>query len=210
VLPLDRPWYRKLLGYALVLGLAGGALAVVYMGVTGAGSDLFFGDAGTDWWTGEWWWIPLIALGGLIVAWLCQLLSVPDEVPGSIAYAQQAWVDPASAPRLVAVSVVSLISGASLGPSFGLVVMGGGLGSWVASRFLADEETDEAKQEYTLTGMTGPLGGAFSAPVFGAVLASELSPTSKRQYVTAFIPQLTAASLGYVVFFGVTGGFDAQ
>jgi H+/Cl- antiporter ClcA len=156
VLPLDRSWYRKLLGYALVLGLAGGALAVVYMGVTGAGSDVFFGDAGSDWWTGEWWWIPLIAVGGVIVAWLRQRLDVPDDVPGSIAYAQKAWVDPASAPRLVAVSVVSLISGASLGPSFGLVVMGGGLGSWVASRFAGDEETDEAKQEYTLTGMTGP------------------------------------------------------
>jgi H+/Cl- antiporter ClcA len=205
MLPLDSSWYRKLLGYALVFGLAAGSLAVVYMGVTGAGSDVFFGDAESDWWSGEWWWIPLIALGGVIVAWLRQVLSVDDEVPGAIAYAQKAWVEPASAPRLVAVAVVSAIFGASLGPSFGLVIMGGGLGSWIASRLDKDEQTDEARHEYTLTGMTGALGGAFSAPIFGAVLASELSPTSKRQMVTAFIPELIAATFGFIVFFGVTG-----
>ena len=53
--------------------------------------------------------------------------------------------------------------------------------------------------------MAGGLGAIFSAPLFAAVMASELSPTPKRNYVAAFVPQFTAATIGYVVFFGVTG-----
>lgn len=203
MLPLDQAWYRRLLGYALVLGLAAGTLSLLYSGATGTGINLFFGDAGTDWWSGEWWWVPLIAGGGLLAAALRRWWDVPDDVPGAVPFAKQAWVDPASAPRLAVVSAVSLIFGASLGPSFGLVVMGGGVGAWLVSRLAVDDE--EAKQEYALAGMAGGLGSAFSAPLFAAIMASELSPTAKSKYVAAFIPQLIAASLGFVVFFGVTG-----
>jgi H+/Cl- antiporter ClcA len=53
--------------------------------------------------------------------------------------------------------------------------------------------------------MAGGMGGGYSAPLFATVLASELSPTSKSNYVANFIPQLFAATLGFVVYFGVTG-----
>lgn len=198
MLPLDQTWYRRLLALAVPIGLAAGVLALLYSVVTGAGSDLFFEDAGSEWWSGEWWWVPLIAAGGLLVALLRRWLQIPEEVPGAVAFVKQGWVDPAGGPRLVLVSVVSLIVGASLGPSFGLVVMGGSLGAWVVSRFGNDEE--EAKQEFTLTGMAGGLGAAFSSPLFAVLLTTELSPTEKRNYVAAFIPQLIAATLGFVVF----------
>lgn len=201
MLPLDQTWYRRLLAFAVPIGLAAGVLALLYTVVTGAGSDLFFDDAGTDWWSGEWWWIPLIAAGGLLVALLRRWLQIPEEVPGAVAFIREAWVDPTGGPRLVLVSVVSLIVGASLGPSFGLVVMGGSLGAWVVTRFGSDE--GEARQEYTLAGMAGGLGAAFSSPLFAVILTTELSPTEKRNYVAAFIPQLIAATLGFVVF-GVT------
>ncbi len=64
---------------------------------------------------------------------------------------------------------------------------------------------EEAKQVFSLTGMAGGMGGGFSAPLFAAVLASELSPTSKRNYIAAFIPELFAATIGFVIYFGVTG-----
>jgi H+/Cl- antiporter ClcA len=53
--------------------------------------------------------------------------------------------------------------------------------------------------------MAGGLGAVFSAPLFAAVLVSELSSTTKARQVAAFIPQFTAATIGYVIFFGVTG-----
>jgi H+/Cl- antiporter ClcA len=63
----------------------------------------------------------------------------------------------------------------------------------------------EAQNDYALAGMAGGIGALFSAPLFGAILVTELSPTPKKNYVAAFIPQFTAATVGYLVFFGVTG-----
>jgi H+/Cl- antiporter ClcA len=177
--------------------------ALVYSGVTGVGLDLFFGEPSSEPWSGEWWWIPLISAGAALVVVLRRWWSVPDEVPGAVGLARQGWVDPSSALSLFTISAVSLFVGASLGPSFGIVVSGGGLGAWLVSRSSSDEA--EAKHEYTLTGMAGGLGAVFSAPLFAAVMASELSPTPKTNYVAAFIPQLLAATVGYVIFFGVTG-----
>lgn len=178
MLPVDQSWYQKLLLLAFVLGVAGGVWALVFMGIIDTGTGLFIGDSGTGWWTGKWWWIPLTALGGLTVAVLRNIWRIPPKVPGAVEIAQQAWIDIGTAPYWVAVSVVSLITGASLGPSFGLVVMAGGFGSWLVARLGISDE--EVKQEYTLTGMASGLGGAFAAPLFATVLASELAPTPKR------------------------------
>ena len=204
MLPLERPWYGRLLVFALVLGLVGGVAALTFMGVTGAGISFFFGNSGTGWFTGNWWWIPLAALGGLIVSFLRKIWKVPEEVPSPIKLAHNAWVDPTTVIPWVIITTISLIVGASLGPFFGLSVMGGGLGSWLATRLEKPDE-QEAREEYTLTGMAGTMGAAFTSPLFAAILASELSPTEKRNYVSAFIPALFAATIGYAVYFGVTG-----
>jgi H+/Cl- antiporter ClcA len=203
MLPLEKPWYQKLLVLALVLGVTGGVWALIFMGIINTGIGFFFGDSGTGWLTGKWWWIPLTALGGLIVAVLRKIWKIQPKVPGATELAHQGWIDTRTAPYWVAVSIVSLITGASLGPSFGLVVMAGAFGSWLVTRLGITDE--EAKQEYTLTGMASGLGGAFAAPLFATILAFELSPTSKRNYLAAFIPELFGATVGFIIFFGVTG-----
>jgi H+/Cl- antiporter ClcA len=203
MLPLSEAWYRKLLVAALVLGVGGGVVALVYSGVTNFGIKLFYGEPTTEAWSGQWWWIPLVSGGAVLVAALRGLWSVPKKVPGAIALAKRGWVDPSSAISLVLISAISLFVGASLGPSFGIVVSGGGLGAWIVSR---SSTTDtEAEHEYSLTGMAGGLGAVFSAPLFAAILATELSSTPRAKYVAAFIPQFTAATIGYVIFFAVTG-----
>ena len=63
MLPFNLSWYRRLIGVAVILGVAGGIFGLVYLGGTGEVIDLFFGEADTSWWPGEWWWIPLIAVG---------------------------------------------------------------------------------------------------------------------------------------------------
>jgi H+/Cl- antiporter ClcA len=205
MVPLEKSWYRKLLLLAPVIGAVGGVLAVVFMRITGTANSLLHGNTGTGWWDGRWWWIPLTALGGLIVALLRKTWKIPDQVPGAIALANQAWVDPSQAVYWVLISTVSLVMGASLGPSFGLVVMGGGFGSWLVTQLGKQYEEEDAKQGFALTGMAGGLGGGYSAPLFATVLASELSPTSKSNYVAAFIPELFSATLGFVIYYGVTG-----
>jgi len=202
MLPFGSDWYRRLLGVAVILGIAGGVLGLIYLSSTGAVIDLFFGDAGTAWWSGEWWWIPLIAAGGLIVATLRQMWHVPEKVPGGVAIIESGAVDHTTAPQWAAIAAVSAIAGASLGPSFALVVMGGGLGSWIANRRWVEGQAD---QDYTLTGVSGAFGAAFTSPILGAFLVSEIAPTRKERYVTAIIPQLIAAVIGFAIFYTVVG-----
>ena len=203
MLPLTEAWYRKQLLAAVFFGVFGGLFALAFSIVTTWAIDGLFGDAMSDPWSGEWWWIALTAGGAVLVTAIRKALSVPDEVPGAIAMAKAARVDPKLAPKLVIISVVSLIAGASLGPSFAIVVAGGGMGTWVVQRRLHSEE--EAEAQYTLTGMSGAFGGVFTSPLFASILVSELSPIKKMNYVAAFIPQFLAASIGFAIFFGVTG-----
>lgn len=202
MLPFDLPWYRRLIGVAVLLGIAGGIFGLVYLGGTGAVVEWFFGDAGSSWWSGEWWWIPLIAAGGLGVTALRQMWGVPSKVPGGVEIIESADVDHKTAPKWAMIAGVSAIAGASLGPSFALVVMGGGLGSWIAK---LRSGADRADQDYTLTGIAGAFGGVFTSPVLGAFMVSELAPTPRNRYVASFIPQLIAASIAFVIFYTVVG-----
>jgi H+/Cl- antiporter ClcA len=203
MLPVSEPWYRRLLLFALIIGAGGGVAALVYSAVTGFGLDLFFGDPSSEPWSGKWWWIPLVSGGAVLVAAMRGWWSVPQKVPGAVGLARRGWVDPSSALSLFVISTVSLFVGASLGPSFAIIVAGGGMGAWLADR--SGSTLAEARHEYALTGMAGGLGAVFSAPLFASIMASELSPTPKKNYVSAFMPQLIAATIGYIIFFGLTG-----
>jgi H+/Cl- antiporter ClcA len=203
MLPVDEAWYRRLLVLALGLGLAGGVFALLYSGITLWGIGRLFGDPSHEPWSGQWWWVPLVAAGAVLVVFLRQRAGVDGPVPGAIALARRGWVEPRTAVPLTLLSAISLIAGASLGPSFGVIVAAGGLGSWLVSR--RTEAQDGERTATALTAMSGGLGALFAAPLFAAIMASELSPIPKRGYVAAFVPQLLAATVGFVIFFGVTG-----
>lgn len=203
LLPLNERWYRRLLTSAIGLGIAAGFAALAYSMTTNAAIDRLFGSPSVAAWTGRWWWMLLVPVGAISVTALRPRWSVPDQVPGAVEYARRGWIEPKLALPLFAISAISLMTGASYGPSFGVVVAGGGLGAWLAKRRSWVDKGDG--DDYSLTGMAGGLGAIFSAPLFSTILASELSSTPKKGYVAAFIPQFTAATFGWLVFFGVTG-----
>lgn len=202
MLPLEETWFRRLLLLAVGLGVATGALGLVYLGATGALGNWLFDRGDGTLWSGQWWWIPLTAVGGLLVAGMRRAWQIPDDAPGGVAMIEAASVDHMTAPRWLAVALVSTLAGASLGPSFALILIGGGLGSWIARRWPGNET---ARQDYTLTGVAGGLGGAFTSPMLGAFLVSELAPTPRDRYVATFIPQLLAAVISFTVFYSVAG-----
>jgi H+/Cl- antiporter ClcA len=203
VLPLAEAWYRRLLVVALLLGVGGGLAAVVYIWFTGFGTDLLFGDPTSDPFSGNWWWIPLLSMGAMGVAFLRQWTGVADKVPGAVAYARQGWVDPSSALPLFAISAISLFVGASLGPSFGIIISGGGLGSWLSQRAAVSDM--EGQHEYALTGMSAGLSGVFAAPLFASIMVSELAPSPRSRYVALFVPAFAGSVIAYVIFIAMGG-----
>ncbi len=202
MLPFDLPWYRRLLGAAFGLGIAGGILSLAYLTFSGAMTEWVFGSPDGTLWSGQWWWIPLAAVGGLIVVWLRRSWKVAEHVPGGVEIIEAGEIDHSSAFKWVALSIISAVTGASLGPSFALAVMGGSLGSWLAERRWAEGQAD---QDYTLTGVAGGFGAAFTSPILGAFMVTELAPTPRAKYVAAIIPQLIAATLGFIIYYSVFG-----
>ncbi len=202
-LQLDRPWYRELLVVAAGVGLTVGLLGVIYLGVTGMLSTAVFGEPRWEAWSGQWWWIPFVAAGGVVVTALRQWWHAPEKIPGGVALIESGVVDHRVALSWVGLAFASAVAGASLGPSFALVMMGGGLGSWVASRRWSGNE--DARLESTMAGIAGGLGGAFTSPLLGTIMVSELSPTPRKKYVEAIIPQLIAATVAFGLYYGLVG-----
>jgi H+/Cl- antiporter ClcA len=200
---MDQPWYRQLLVMALVVGAAVGLLGLVYLSITGAASDLVFGEPRLEAWSGEWWWILYIAAGGLLITALREWWKTQDHIPGGVAVIESGVVNHKVAPSWVGLAIVSAVAGASLGPSFALVMMGGGLASWIASRRWPGNE--DARLEATMTGIAGGFGGAFTSPLLGTIMVSELAPIPHRKYVQSLIPQLLAATVAFAVFYSAVG-----
>jgi hypothetical protein len=90
--------------------------------------------------------------------------------PRPVADLKSEHVDPGLVPGIAAVSAVSLIGGASLGPEKALGAMGGGAGSWFARRRALGNEDAQVN---TLVGFTGAYGGLFSSTVIVVMLILE-------------------------------------
>jgi H+/Cl- antiporter ClcA len=202
-LPIDRPWYRQLLVIAVAMGLVIGLLGLGYLGITGGLTDRIFGDPRIDAWSGDWWWIAFIAAGGVVAAAVRSWLKITDDVPGGVAVIESGTVDHRVAPSWVLLAAVSAIAGASLGPSFALIMIGGGVGSWIASTRWPGDET--ARLDTTMAGISGGFGGAFTSPGLGTLIVSELAPTPRDRYIESILPQLITATVAFTVFFGVVG-----
>ncbi len=199
----NNTWYKRLLIYSLLIGIVGGFLALIFTIVTNSGSNFLFGDMSTEAWSGSLYWIPLTSVGAVLVTFIRKKFAVPKKVPGAVELAKNAWVDPNTALPLILVAVLSIIFGASLGPSFGIVMLGGAFASWLVTKIGPDYDREEQK-EFARAGMTGSLGSVFGAPIIATLLTIELSP-SKKPYLVSVLPRLITSSLGYLVFFGFTG-----
>ena len=204
LLPLDRRWYRELLVVAAIVGAVVGVLGLAYLGVTGAIAEVIFGEPRTQAWSGEWWWVAVTATGGLAATALRGWWGVPKQVPGGVAVIESGRVEPpAAAFRGWAWRWCRQWPGPSLGPSFALVMLGAGLASWIASRRWPGNE--DARLQATMAGIAGGFGGAFTSPLLGTIMVSELGPVPRGKYMQAVVPQLIAATVGFGLYFAVVG-----
>lgn len=190
-----------LMAYAVVLGVVGVASGLLFLGVTGIGED-WYGDTGTGWFEGHWWWVAVAAAAGLIVGILRHVLKMPAKTPGLIEDLKTEHIDVNRVPAIVAVSAVSLIGGASLGPEVALGQMGGGTAGWIAKHRNLD---DDATKTLTLTGMAGAFGGLFSSPFLTMMLVLEIAKPAGKRFLKAFYGTLVASSVSFGIYFAIAG-----
>ncbi len=190
-----------LMGYAVVLGVFGGVIGLVFIGVITFGGS-WYSDSDPGWFGGRWWWVAVAAAAGAVVGLVRRMTRLPWEVPGLFADLQEEHVNPALVPGLVAVSTVSLIGGASVGPEKALGAMGGGAGSWFAQRrALAKEDS----QVNTLAGFAGAYGGLFSSTVIVVLLILEVARPGGQRFAKALAAQIVASSVSFGIYFVIAG-----
>ena len=190
-----------LMGYALVLGVVGGFAGLVFMGVIGYGNNWYV-DPAPGWFGGQWWWIAVTAGAGVVVGLLRRLTRLPEKIPGLIADLQAERVDPRLVPGIVAVSAVSLIGGASLGPEQALGAMGGGAGSWMSRRRGLGTEDSRVN---TLTGFGGAYGGLFSSTVVVVMMILEVARPGGERFTKALVGAIVASSVSFGIYFAIAG-----
>jgi len=190
-----------LLGYAATLGVLGALASLVFMGVIGIG-DNWYVVASPGWFGGHWWWIAVTAAAGALVGLLRRLTRLPEHTPGLIAELEEGRVEPRLVPGIVAVSAVSLIGGASLGPEKALGSIGGGAGSWVSRRRNLRAEDSQVN---TLAGFAGAYGGLFSSTVIVVMMIMEVARPGGHRFTKALVGAVVASSVSFAVYFVVAG-----
>ena len=193
-------WHR--MGRAVVIGVLAGLATMAFTQIVRIGTDLVWPkDIDYGWLGGEWWWLAILGVTGLIVGIMRFFLPV-DDLSGSLAIIRESHVDRSTALPAIAISIVSLIGGASLGPFDGGVRSGATIGDWYSTiRGLPERE----REVNTASGISASLGGLLTAPVLATLLITELRWPERRSLYRVLLPSLTAAIFGFAVFFAIVG-----
>ena len=139
---------------------------------------------------------------GIVVGLLRRLLRLPEQIPSLIADLTDGHVEARLVPGIVAVSAVSLIGGASLGPEKALGSMGGGAGSWIARRRALGHDDSKVN---TLSGFAGAYGGLFSSTVIVEMLILEVARPGGQRFTKALVGGIVASSVSFGIYFAIAG-----
>ena len=197
------PGFWVIMRDAALFGVVLAFVALAFLGLIKGGTKLWFTlpkDPG--WLDGSLWWVAVTAGAGVLVGVLRRVFRVPVKQVGTVQELKDKRVEPSTVPGAVAVSLVSLTGGASLGPEDALGKMGGGLGTWFSDRQKVSEDVQETN---TLSGMAGAYGGLLASPILATVLIVELARPKARQFADTLVASLLSSTLAFAVYFPIAG-----
>jgi H+/Cl- antiporter ClcA len=197
----QRRAFWVLMGYAVILGVVGGAFGLLLIGLISVGNN-WYRYSSSGWWGGHWWWVAVTGLAGVVVGLLRWVTHLPEKTPGIITELEEEFVDTRLVVGTVLVSVASLIGGASLGPEKALGSVGGGAGQWLARRGGLDSED---RQVATLSGFAGGFGGVFSSTVVVAMMVLEITRPGGQKFTKVLVTSIVSSSIAFGIYFAIAG-----
>jgi H+/Cl- antiporter ClcA len=198
--------YLRLLVLAAALGIPISALAYLFLQLVAHLQQWLFDDlpralgVAPD---ATWWPVPVLTVGGLVVAAAIRLL--PGNGGHSPADGFHAGPAPApgrSLPGIALAAAAGLGAGVVLGPEAPLIALGGGLAA-LAVRARRQPPTDRTVAVVGSTGSFAAISTLFGSPLAGAFLLMEAAGLGGPMLGLVLVPGLLAAGLGSLVFVGL-------
>lgn len=201
----------RLVGFAALIGVAGGLLATVYyyllqFAMTNvwdrlAHVTILSLPVEPSWRPGI---LIITAIGGLIVGLLTKWLGSAGEIAAVVdnIHLRDGRISMRQTPSMIATSLASISAGGSAGPEAPLVQIIGSFASQLGSRLRLD---GRIIRTFTFCGMGAALGAFFGAPLGGAIFALEIPHRRGIEYYEALLPAIVAAVAAFLVFRSIVG-----
>jgi H+/Cl- antiporter ClcA len=149
----------------------------------------------------SWWPLPILAVAGLLVALVIRY--VPGrggESPADGFHAGHAA--PIAIPGIAVAALVTLGSGAVLGPEAPLIALGGGLGAF-AVQLAKRDAPPEAITIIAAAGSFAAISTLLGSPLLATFLLMEVSGVGGALLGLVLLPGLLAAGIGSLIFIGL-------
>ena len=192
---VERAVVRPNIVHVLVVALAVGVFAVVWLAVYSRGDDLIWNNPFV---TANRWVIPVgVIFFSLLVGLAQKFLHAPNVVNGGIDEALKAE-DVATYKTFwgtLASSLLSLWSGASVGPEGPLGFLAVQISQWIAARLKFGKQ---GALLASIVGMSSAYNGVVGNPVFATLLATEASGAKNGMLLVG--PSLVGGTVGFLLF----------
>lgn len=187
-----------------MMGAAGAVVALAFVAVVSAGQSLLWPDPlDPSAFSGSIKIVIALTLGGLVVGIIHTLVPSAQEDNVFVALAT-GRVQSDAIPGGVAIAVVSLIAGFSLGPEVPTGMAAAGIAAFAISRRLVRRADSDLVMS---TAISGAWGGLFTAPFTALLLSIELGVGRNVMRWARLAADATAAIVGFAIFFAVNAGW---
>jgi H+/Cl- antiporter ClcA len=202
--------YLRLMGLVILLGAVSAVITFIFVVLQNTGTYLVWEQAqlasGLD---ARLFTLLVCTVGGLLVGLLVKFFGDHNAIFAELMqeFGKTGRFDYRHAPGIVVTALVSLISGASLGPEAPLADACGGLGTLAGDKLKLNEQETRTMG---YSGLSAMLASFITNPFAGALLSLESAQgglTGAQIYFWGLFPSLLASAVATVVFVVLTGSF---
>lgn len=196
--------YLRLLVFAALLGVPVSAFAFGFLALTNKLEPVLYTDLPKALGFHEepqWWPLPVLAAGGAAVALIIRRLPGRGGHEPTDGFAATGVLPAAALPGVFFAAVVTLASGAVLGPEAPLLALGGGL-AVAAVRLVKPDLPAQAVAVIGATGSFAAVSSLLGSPLLGAFLLMEASGLGGPALGAVLVPGLLASGIGALIFVG--------
>ncbi len=187
--------------WGLLLGLLSAMGAFLFIILMNLGQSILLPGL-TNWTplTGPWWLVIVMTAVGFLVGLIHRF--TPAKQINVFKAVSEGNMNPKPVPSSLLVSILSLISGFSLGPEVPTGMLAGGLGSWISKRRKMGPEKTKIT---VISSISGAYAGLFSSPVVVLLMLLESDHVQSITYYGTLLIAGLAATVGFALFYALNG-----